>query len=69
MAHTLSSQAGKSFDPEDGALLGSKKQTAIYQAPSAEEQARIREAIKNATTLGEISHLERQLAGGLIPGR
>jgi hypothetical protein len=58
------------FDPDDPAhLLLQKKKPTKYAGPTKEEQARIREAIKNAKTLSEIASLEQQLAGGVIPGR
>jgi len=67
----LSSFKGKAFDPEEeaAALQIQKKKPTIHSGPSKEEQARIREAIKNAKTLAEIAHLEQQLAGGVVPGR
>jgi U2 small nuclear ribonucleoprotein A' len=66
LAHNLSAQATRTFDPEEGMLAEKKKPT--YAPPSKEEQARIRQAIKEAKTLSEIAHLEQQLAGGVIPG-
>lgn len=71
LALKLSSHTGKVFDPEEeSALLQSqKKKATVHSGPSKEEQARIREAIKNAKTLAEIAHLEQQLAGGVVPGR
>ncbi|KAJ3255042.1 U2 small nuclear ribonucleoprotein [Boothiomyces macroporosus] len=47
------------FDPEE--ILETKKTI------SKEEQLKIREAIKNAKTLSEISRLEQALQGGIIP--
>ncbi|KAJ3417047.1 U2 small nuclear ribonucleoprotein A' [Chytridiales sp. JEL 0842] len=44
-----------------------KKESKRAQGPSPEEAAKIREAIKNATTLDEISRLKRQLEGGAMP--
>ncbi|KAJ3218643.1 U2 small nuclear ribonucleoprotein A' [Dinochytrium kinnereticum] len=43
-------------------------QTRSGPGPSPEEAAKIREAIKNATTLEEIGRLKRQLEGGVVPG-
>ena len=46
---------------------GVKKAPTPYQAPSKEEIAKIREAIKNAKTLEEVSFLEKALQRGTIP--
>jgi hypothetical protein len=64
LALHLSSQAGKVFDPEHDFALSEKKSKI-----SKEEQARLREAIKNAKSLNEIANLEAQLQSGIMPGR
>jgi ABC-type cobalamin/Fe3+-siderophores transport system ATPase subunit len=52
---------------ETEAVLGEKKKASQYQGPTKEEQAKIRQAIKNAKTLAEIARLEQMLSGGIIP--
>ncbi|KAI9197220.1 leucine-rich repeat-domain-containing protein [Polychytrium aggregatum] len=44
-----------------------KKDLKAYQGPTPEEAQKIRESIKNASTLDEINRLERLLRGGVVP--
>lgn len=62
LADKLSAKS-KTFDPDQPIVKKTQPQM------SKEEQARIRQAIKEAKTLSEIAHLEQQLSGGLMPGR
>ncbi|KAI9098891.1 leucine-rich repeat-domain-containing protein [Phlyctochytrium arcticum] len=54
----------RTFEPGE---LGAKKTARPYQGPSPEEAARIREAIKNAKTLDEVTRLEKLLTSGQVP--
>ncbi|KAJ3292435.1 U2 small nuclear ribonucleoprotein [Borealophlyctis nickersoniae] len=66
LAASLSSQkASNTFEPGE---MGEKKAMRPFQGPSPEEAARIREAISKATSLEEITKLEKQLRGGVVPG-
>ena len=49
-------------EEEEGSLK--KKGPSVYRGPSPEEVRRIQEALKSATTLDEITRLERQLQTG-----
>lgn len=60
---SLSKKSTKTFEP--GEAL--KKAPRPYQGPSPEEQAKIREAIKNAKTLDEVARLEKLLQAGQVP--
>ncbi|KAJ3099258.1 U2 small nuclear ribonucleoprotein [Phlyctochytrium planicorne] len=61
-----SSRAGEGGEVAPRKAAPARTQTA--PSLSAEEAARIREAIKNAKTLEEIEKLKRQLEGGVVPG-
>ncbi|KND02597.1 uncharacterized protein SPPG_03053 [Spizellomyces punctatus DAOM BR117] len=64
LAATLSAKGrAKTFEP--GEVL--KKAARPYQGPSPEEAAKIREAIKNAKTLDEVTRLEKLLQAGQVP--
>jgi len=51
----------KTFEPGEMP----KKEARPYQGPSPEEAEKIKEMIKNATTLEEITLLERKLKSGI----
>ncbi|KAI8846885.1 leucine-rich repeat-domain-containing protein [Chytridium lagenaria] len=67
LAASLSSTKG-TFEPGEGIPKKAPSRNAPLPGVSPEEAARIREAIKNASTLEEIERLKRQLEGGVVPG-
>ncbi|KAJ3053122.1 U2 small nuclear ribonucleoprotein A' [Rhizophlyctis rosea] len=67
LAARLSAQKSiNTFEPGD---LGEKKAARPYQAPSQEEQKKIRDAIAGAKSLDEITRLEKSLRTGMVPGQ
>ncbi|KAI8824085.1 leucine-rich repeat-domain-containing protein [Fimicolochytrium jonesii] len=63
LAASLSATSSRTFEPGEGL----KKTPKLYQGPSPEEAAKIREAIKNAKTLDEVTRLEKLLQTGQVP--
>ncbi|TPX57075.1 hypothetical protein PhCBS80983_g04092 [Powellomyces hirtus] len=63
LAASLSAQNARTFEPGEGL----KKAAKAYQGPSPEEAAKIRKAIKQATTLEEVTRLEKLLQTGQVP--
>jgi hypothetical protein len=53
----------------DTGKTATKKMVAKKEGPSEEELARIRNAIRNAQSLEEITELEKMLQGGGVPER
>ncbi|CAG8456121.1 13525_t:CDS:2 [Acaulospora colombiana] len=70
LAKSISETISKTFEPGEGLVAGSNlpKSNLPTLGISAEEQAKIREAIRNAKTLEEVTRLEKLLQSGHIPG-
>ncbi|KAI7870912.1 u2 small nuclear ribonucleoprotein A'-like protein [Spinellus fusiger] len=64
LSKSLTDAKSRSFEPGEGLLEGQK---ANGHGLTAEEQRTVREALKNATSLDEISRLERVLKAGHVP--
>ena len=70
LAHSLGAVVSGGDEGEaevERRVLQKRKEPLGGGARDVGEQKRIREAIKNAKTLEEISALEQQLEGGVIP--
>jgi U2 small nuclear ribonucleoprotein A' len=72
LAKSISEIASKTFEPGEG-LISSKganlpKSNLPTLGMSAEEQYKIKDAIRNAKTLEEVTRLEKLLQSGHIPG-
>jgi U2 small nuclear ribonucleoprotein A' len=66
---TSAEQAAVGVLTESGLKDKEKKTPKIYQGPSEEETKKIKEALSKATTLEEITRLERMLQTGQVPQR
>ncbi|CAG8547637.1 18779_t:CDS:2 [Acaulospora morrowiae] len=69
LAKSISETVSKTFEPGEGLIGGNLPRSNLPTLGiSAEEQAKIREAIRNAKTLEEVTRLEKLLQSGHIPG-
>ncbi|CAG8561723.1 2735_t:CDS:2 [Racocetra fulgida] len=72
LARSISETVSKTFEPGEGMAAAGGANLPKSNLPtlgmSIEEQAKIREAIRNAKTLEEVSRLETLLQSGHIPG-
>ncbi|RHZ86390.1 hypothetical protein Glove_51g49 [Diversispora epigaea] len=69
LAKSISETVSKTFEPGEGLVSGANVSRSNLQphGMSADEQAKIREAILNAKTLEEVTRLEKLLQSGHIP--
>ncbi|KAK9759382.1 U2 snRNP complex subunit [Basidiobolus ranarum] len=72
LAKSILETKSKTFEPGEelpGSISSNTKAGLPALGLSAEEQAKIKEAIKHASTLDEIAYLEKQLRSGQVPGQ
>ncbi|KAG9293333.1 hypothetical protein G9A89_007579 [Geosiphon pyriformis] len=73
LAKSISETVSKTFEPGEGLIASGSgvappKSNLPTLGMTAEEQAKIQDAIKNARTLEEVNRLEKLLQAGHIPG-
>ncbi|ORX89584.1 U2 small nuclear ribonucleo protein A [Basidiobolus meristosporus CBS 931.73] len=69
LAKSILETTSKTFEPGEELSGSGSKPSIPALGLSTEEQAKIKEAIKHASTLDEIAYLEKQLRSGQMPGQ